>query len=105
MYFQVEVDYYSNKTNENKYANFQLIASINKKQLKYSWRLDCTGHCTCNDNLSYFVAWTLKYFLLGLVVTWKHIFQVQVIFVWARHKSLYIHINTIYVNKNQQGHS
>ena len=36
MYFQVEVDYYSTKTNKNKYANFQLIASINKKQLKYS---------------------------------------------------------------------
>ena len=36
MYFQLEVDYYSNKANKNKYTNFQLTASINKKQLKYS---------------------------------------------------------------------
>ena len=57
MYFQLEVDYYSNEANKNKYTNFQLIASI-KKQPKDSWGSDCTGHCTCNDNLSYFVAWT-----------------------------------------------
>ena len=35
MYFQLQVDYYSNEANENKYTNFQLIASI-KKQLKDS---------------------------------------------------------------------
>ena len=35
MYFQVEVDYYSNEANRNKYTNFQLVASI-KKQLKDS---------------------------------------------------------------------
>ena len=28
MYFQLEVDYYSNEGNKNKYTNFQLIASI-----------------------------------------------------------------------------
>ena len=28
MYFQVEVDYYSNEANKYKYTNFQLIASI-----------------------------------------------------------------------------
>ena len=33
MYFQLEVDYYSNENNKNKYTNFQLIAST-KKQLK-----------------------------------------------------------------------
>ena len=27
MYFQLEVDYYSNEANKNKYTNFQLIAS------------------------------------------------------------------------------
>ena len=27
MYFQLEVDYYSNEANKNKYKNFQLIAS------------------------------------------------------------------------------
>ena len=35
MHFQLVVDYYSNEANENKYTNFQLIASI-KKQLKDS---------------------------------------------------------------------
>ena len=28
MYVQIEVDYYSNEANINKYINFQLIASI-----------------------------------------------------------------------------
>ena len=35
MYFQLEVDYYSNEANKNKYTNFQL-ENINKKQLKDS---------------------------------------------------------------------
>ena len=39
--------------------------------------------------------------LLGLPVIWKYIFQVRVMFLWARHKSPYIHINMIYVNKNE----
>ena len=29
MYFQLEVDCYSNEANKNKYTNFQLIALIN----------------------------------------------------------------------------
>ena len=33
MYFQLEVDYYSNEANKNKYTNFQLIALI-KNSLK-----------------------------------------------------------------------
>ena len=33
MYFQLEVDYYSNEINKNKYQNFQLIALI-KNSLK-----------------------------------------------------------------------
>ena len=33
MYFQLEVDYYSNEANKNKYTNFQLKASI-KNNLK-----------------------------------------------------------------------
>ena len=33
LYFQVEVGYYSNKINKNKYENFQLIAST-KNNLK-----------------------------------------------------------------------
>ena len=35
MYFELEVDYYSNEANKTKYTNFQLIASI-KKQPKDS---------------------------------------------------------------------
>ena len=61
MYFQLEVDYYSNEANKNKYKNVQLIAST-KNNLKIA--TDCTGHCICNDNLSYFVAWTSKYFVV-----------------------------------------
>ena len=33
MYFQLEVDYYSNEANKNKYTNFQLMESI-KNNLK-----------------------------------------------------------------------
>ena len=38
--------------------------------------------------------------LLGLVVTSKYIFQVQVVFVRARDKLFYIHINVVHMNKN-----
>ena len=48
MYFQLEVDYYSNEANKNKYKNVQLIAST-KNNLKIA--TDC------------FVAWTSKYFV------------------------------------------
>ena len=101
MYFQLEVDYHSKK---NKYTNFQLISST-KKQLKVAEDQIVLGivlaTTTC-DTLLLRLGSTL---LLGLVVTWKYIFQVQVMLVWAKRKSLYSHINTIYVNKNQQGHS
>ena len=50
MYFQIEVDYCSNKANKNKYKNIQLIAST-KNNLKIA--TGCVGHCPCNDNLSY----------------------------------------------------
>ena len=60
MYFQLEVYYYSNEGNKNKYKNVQLIAST-KNSLKIA--TDCTGHCTRNDNLSYFAAWTSKHFV------------------------------------------
>ena len=33
MYFQVEVDYYFNEANKNKYTNFQLTA-LTKNKLK-----------------------------------------------------------------------
>ena len=102
MYFQLEVDYYSNEANKNKYKNVQLIAST-KNNLKIA--TDCTGHCTCNDNLSYLLLGLQNTFLLGLGVTSKYIYRnwknivAWKLFVSARYKSHYS--NTIYVNKNQ----
>ena len=63
MYFQLEVDYYSNETNKNKYKDVQLIAST-KNNLKIA--TDCTGHCTCNYNLSYLSLGLQSTLLLGL---------------------------------------
>ena len=60
MHFQPEVYYYSNEANKNKYKNVHLIASA-KNNLKIATDY-CTGYCTRNENLSYFVAWTSKYF-------------------------------------------
>ena len=60
MYFQLEVYYYSNEANQNKYKNVQLIAPT-KNNLKMA--TDCTEHCTRNETLSYFVAGTSKYFV------------------------------------------
>ena len=60
MYFQLEADYYSNEANKNKYKNAQLIAS-RENNLKIA--TGCTGHSTCNGNLSLLVAWTSKYFV------------------------------------------
>ena len=57
MYFQLEVTttgYYSNEANKNKCKNVQLIAST-KNNLKMKKHKD--------KNLSYFVAWTSKYFV------------------------------------------
>ena len=61
MYFQLEVYHYSNEANISKYKNVQLTA-LAKNNLKFT--TDCTGHCTRNDNLSYLVAWTSKYFVV-----------------------------------------
>ena len=65
MYFQVEVYYYSNEANKNKYKNVELIAST-KNNFKIA--TDCTGHCTCNDNLSYLFLGLLSTLLLGVDV-------------------------------------
>ena len=65
MYFQLEVDYYSNEANKNKYKNLQLTVST-KNNLKIA--TDCTGHCTCNDNLSYLMFGLRCLGLLGLGV-------------------------------------
>ena len=60
MHFQLEVYYYSNQANKNKCKNVQLKAST-ENNLKIA--TDCTGHCSRNDSLSYFVAWTSTYFV------------------------------------------
>ena len=104
MYFQLEVDYYSNEANKNKYTNFQLKASI-KNNLKIAEDQIVQGIVLATTTCHTLLLRLESTLLLGLVVSWKYIFQVQVMLVWARHKALYIHINTIYVNKNQQGHS
>ena len=68
MYFQLEVDCYSNESNKNKYTNFQLIAStksnlkIAEEQIVQSIVLVTT---TCHTLLLGLES-TL---LLGLVVT------------------------------------
>ena len=91
-YYSLEIDYYSNKTNKHICNNFQLIAST-KKNLKTAEEEIKQGG-SCFDNFSYLS--------LGLEITKsaKSIFEVQAIFFWERCKSLYIYINTIYVNKN-----
>ena len=65
MYFQLVVDYYSNEANKNKYKNFQLIAST-KNSFKIA--TDCTGNCSCNDNLPYLLLGLQSTLLLGLAV-------------------------------------
>ena len=72
MYFQLEVGYYSNETNKNKYKNVQLIAST-KNNLNIA--RDCTGHCTCNNNLSYLLLRLQSTLLLGLGVARKYIYR------------------------------
>ena len=65
MYFQLEVDYYSNEANKNKYKNVQLIKST-KINLKIT--TDCTGHCAGNENLSYLLLGLQSTLLLGFGV-------------------------------------
>ena len=68
MYFQLEVDYYSNEGNKNKYTNFQLKTLI-KNNLKIAEDQIVQGIVlamrTCH-NLLHGLQSTL---LLGLVVT------------------------------------
>ena len=71
MYFQLEIDYYSNETNKNKYTNFPLLASIkiNLKIVEDQIVQGIVIAMTTCDTL-----------LLGLAVTGRYIFEVQVIF-------------------------
>ena len=80
MYFQPEVDYYSDNASKNKYTNFKLKASIKnnlkivKDQILQSIVLATT---TCHTLL----LGLERTFLIGLVFTWKYTFQVQVMFL------------------------
>ena len=67
MYFQLEVDYYSNEANKNKYTNFQLKASI-KNNLKIAE--DVLATRTCHTLL----LGLESILLLELVVSWMYIF-------------------------------
>ena len=98
LYFQLEVDYYSNEINKSKYQNFQLMTST-KINFKDSRKVDWTG--------CYLATATYHALLLGLKITKsaKYFFQVQVMFVLERYKSLYIHVNTIHVSKNHHCYS
>ena len=105
MYFQLEIDYYSNEANKNKYKNFQLIAST-KNNLKIAEEQIVQGIALATTTCHTLLLGLKSTLLLGPVVTWKYIFQVQVMFVWVMFLCMFvrIYINTIYVNKNQQGH-
>ena len=67
MYFQLEVDYYSNEGNKNKYTNFQLIASIRNNlkiaedQIVQGTALATTAGRSFSWTLKYFVAWICCY--------------------------------------------
>ena len=60
MYFQLEVDYYSNEINKNKYQNFQLIGLI-KNSLKIAKEQIVQGTVLATT--------TCHTLLFGLVVT------------------------------------
>ena len=76
MYFQLEVNYYSNEANKNKHTNFQIISST-KNYLKLAEEQIVLATTTCYTLL----LGLENTLLLGLVVTSKYIFQVQVMFV------------------------
>ena len=68
MYFQLEVDYYSNEANKNKYANFQLIASI-KNNLKIAEDQIVQGIVLATTACHTLLLRLESTLLLGLVVT------------------------------------
>ena len=72
MYFQLEVDYYSNEANKNKYKNVQLIAST-KNNLKIA--RECTGIVLAMTTCHTLLLGLQSTLLLGLVVTWKYIYR------------------------------
>ena len=68
MYFQLEVDYYSNEANKNKYTSFQLIASI-KNNLKMAEDQIAQGIVLATTACHTLLLELESTLLLGLVVT------------------------------------
>ena len=68
MYFQLEVDYYSDEANKNKCINFQLIASI-KNNLKIAEDQIVQGIVLATTTCHTFLLGLQRTLLLGLVVT------------------------------------
>ena len=68
MYFQLEVDYYSNKANKNKYTHFHLIASI-KNNLKMAEDQIVQGIVLATTACHTLLLGLESTLLLGLVVT------------------------------------
>ena len=67
MYFQLEVDYYSNEANKNKYKNFQLIAST-KNNLKIADKQIVQGIVLATTTCHTLFLGLQSTLLLGLVV-------------------------------------
>ena len=80
MHFQLEVDYYSNEANKNKYTNFQLKASI-KNNLKIAEDQIVQGIVLVTRTCHTLLLGLESTLLLELVVTSKYIFQVHVMFL------------------------
>ena len=68
MYFQLEVDYYSNEVKKNKYANFQLIALI-ENNLKIAEDQIVQGIVLATTTWHALLFGLQSTLLLGLVVT------------------------------------
>ena len=68
MYFQLEVDYYSNEANIKKYKNFQLIAST-KSNLKIAEEQIVQGIVLTTTTCHTLLLELESTLLLGLVVT------------------------------------
>ena len=66
MYFQLEVQYYSNESNKNKYTNFQLIASTKNRLAEDQIAQGIVLATTTCHNLLLGLESTLLLYLLSL---------------------------------------
>ena len=80
MYFQQEVDQYSNEANKNKYENFELIVST-KNNSKIAEEQIVQGIVLATTTCHTLLLGLQSTLLLGLVGASKYIFPVQVMFI------------------------